>query len=108
GGSGPVIVETGRGSFKARRVVVALMPSLITQIGFDAPLPELRRGLQEHWPTKGTGMKVHLVYPKPFWRAAGLSGQSFTVPGPYFWSIDNSPPEGSLALILAFADDSAL
>jgi monoamine oxidase len=107
-GSGPVVFETDRGSFKARRVVVALMPSLIARISFDPPLPELRRDLQDHWPTGGTGMKVHLVYPSPFWRNAGLSGQSFTVPGPYFWSIDNSPPDGSVGAIMAFADGSAL
>jgi monoamine oxidase len=93
---------------RARRVVVALMPSLIARISFDPPLPKSRRDLQDHWPTTGTGMKVHLVYPTPFSRNAGLSGQSFTVPGPYFWSIDNSPPDGSVGAIMAFADGSAL
>lgn len=108
GSPGPVTLRTERGSFKAQRVVVALMPSLIARISFNPPLPQLRRDLQDHWPTSGTGMKVHLVYPTPFWRDAGFSGQSFTVPGPYLWSVDNSPPDGSVGVIMAFVDGSAL
>ncbi len=108
GGAGPVVIETAGGAFEARRVVVALMPSLAAQITFDPPLPQQRLELQNHWPTHGTGMKVHLVYPKPFWRDAGLSAQSITVPGPYFWTVNNSPPDGSVGVILAFADLSTL
>ena len=107
-GKGPVIIETARGSFKARRVVVALMPSLIAAISFDPALPEERRNLQEHWPTNGNLMKVNLVYRKPFWRDRGLTGQSYMLPGPYLWSVDNSPPDGSVGVMLAFADAPAL
>ena len=64
GGSGPVVIETGRAAFEARRVVVALMPSLAAQITFDPPLPQQRLDLQNHWPTHGTGMKVHLSLSK--------------------------------------------
>jgi monoamine oxidase len=107
-GAGPVAIETARGSFRARCVIVALMPALATAISFDPPLPQERRNLQDQWPTNGTLMKVHLTYPTPFWRDEGLSGQSFTIPGPYFWSVDNSPPDGSPGALMAFTDGSSL
>ena len=45
----------------------------------------------------GALMKVEAVYPTPFWRAAGLTGQFLTVGGPVGYAFDNSPPDGSPA-----------
>ena len=50
----------------------------------------------------GALMKVEAVYPTPFWRAAGLTGQFLTVGGPVGYSFDNSPPDGSVGVLAGF------
>ena len=48
-------------------------------------------------------MKAAMVYERPFWRDAGLSGQSFRVDdGAYLWAWDNSPPDGGVGVIGSF------
>jgi monoamine oxidase len=44
------------------------------------------------------------VYPEPFWRKAGLSGQATSVNGPVKVMFDNSPPSGSLGVLLGFLE----
>jgi monoamine oxidase len=50
---------------------------------------------------------VH-VYPRPFWRDAGLNGQIMQVDGPLLWCCDNSPPDASLGVINAFVKPGEL
>jgi len=40
----------------------------------------------------GTVIKVQCVYDEPFWRAAGLAGQTTSDTGPVKITFDNSPP----------------
>ncbi len=47
-------------------------------------------------------MKVEAVYPTPFWRAAGLTGQWVSTDGPIKFGFDNSPPDGSLGVLAGF------
>ena len=61
--------DTGRVDGDA--VVVALAPALAGRIRYDPPLPPLRDGLTQRMPM-GSALKVHAVYPEPFWRADGL------------------------------------
>ncbi len=103
-----VNVKTLNGSFRARRVIMAMMPSLCAQIGFDPPLPANRRALQAHWKARSTAVKINVVYEKPFWRGAGLSGLSFSGQGPTPFTTDNSPPDGSIGVLLILVDRSAL
>jgi monoamine oxidase len=97
-----VTIRTQAGVVRARRVIVALMPSLCEQIAFDPPLPEARRDLQRHWPAYSPGRKTVHVYRRPFWRAKGLNGQIIQAQGPVVWAYDNSPPDASLGVINAF------
>jgi len=97
-----VTLHTGAGLIRARRVIVALMPSLCQQIAFDPPLPEARRELQRHWPAYSPGRKTVHVYRRPFWRDKGLNGQIIQAQGPVVWAYDNSPPDASLGVINAF------
>jgi monoamine oxidase len=50
----------------------------------------------------GQLMKVEAIYPTPFWRAAGLTGQFVTVGGPVCYSFDNTPSDGSLGVLAGF------
>ena len=41
---------------------------------------------------QGTVVKCHAIYPEPFWRADGFSGQATSADGPVSVTFDNSPP----------------
>ena len=102
-GSGPVEIETAKGVVRAKRVIMALSPSQAHFIGFDPALPSDRATLQKRWPMASDMMKAAMVYEKPFWRAAGLSGQSFmTDAGLYLWAWDNSSPDAGVGVISCF------
>jgi monoamine oxidase len=47
-------------------------------------------------------IKVNAVYDKPFWRQDGLSGLGLTDRAPIGVTFDNSPPDGSRGVLLAF------
>ncbi|MGX7829827.1 flavin monoamine oxidase family protein [Actinokineospora sp. 24-640] len=66
-------VHTRTSSYRAARVIVAVPPTLAGRIRYDPPLPALREAIFQRMPA-GTALKVHAVYPEPFWRSNGLSG----------------------------------
>jgi monoamine oxidase len=61
---------------RARRVVVAVPIAIASQISYEPMLPMDRSFLHQRMPL-GAVFKIALVYDEPFWRADGLSGQSF-------------------------------
>ena len=98
-----VRVTTSRGSVRARRVIVAIPPNLVHSITFQPPLPSWRVNLHAAV-TQGHVIKVLVVYPIPFWRQMGLSGEGFA---PHSSSMikeiyDNTPPSGSPGVICSF------
>ncbi len=103
-----VSLHTDKGVVRARRVIMALTPSLCNQIQFDPPLPEARREMQRRWPAHSPGRKTAHVYDKPFWRKKGLNGHIMQANGPLFWAYDNSPPDGSIGVINCFVAQSML
>ena len=50
----------------------------------------------------GTVTKVVAVYPTPFWRDSGLSGQAVGDEGPITFAFDNTPPDGTPGILLGF------
>ena len=50
----------------------------------------------------GKLIKAEAIYDRPFWRDAGLSGQSASDVGPANTTFDNSPPDGSLGVLFGF------
>ncbi len=85
----------------ARRAVVAIPPALAARISYDPLLPPARDLLTQRMPM-GALMKVEAIYPTPFWRADGLTGQFLTVSGPVGYAFDNSPPDGSVGVLAGF------
>ncbi len=61
---------------RARRAIVAVPISIAAQILYEPMLPVDRSLLHQRMPS-GAVFKIALVYDEPFWRADGLSGQSF-------------------------------
>jgi monoamine oxidase len=96
-----VTVETDAGVWRGRRVVVALSPALAGRISYSPILPALRDQLTQRVPN-GSVIKFEAVYPKPFWRAAGLNGYANSDRGPVRLTYDNSPPDGSPGVLLGF------
>lgn len=99
-----VAIETLNGRFRARHVIMALMPSLCAQIGFDPPLPPDRAALQSRWRADSTAIKFNVAYERPFWRDNNLSGLSFSDRGAVPFTTDNSPPDGGIGVLLILGD----
>ncbi|MEU8211568.1 FAD-dependent oxidoreductase [Micromonospora sp. NPDC049044] len=103
-----VTAWTDTGRVNGDALVVALPPALAGRIRYDPPLPAARDGLTQRMPM-GSALKVHAVYPEPFWRADGLSGVSTSTTGPLTETVDNSTPTSPLGVLTGFsyASDAA-
>ncbi len=98
---GGVTVHTDAGSWRAKRVIVAVAPTLAGRIDYEPRLPALRDGLTQRMP-QGSVIKYEAVYAKPFWRSAGLNGYSNSDRAPIRFTFDNSPPGGKPGVLLGF------
>lgn len=85
----------------AKRVIVALTPSGCQRIRFRPELPAARRTLQESW-QQVPGRKINVVYDKPFWREAGLSGSAVSDLAAAPGVLDASPPDGSADVLASY------
>ena len=69
-------VISERATVRARRVILAVPPTLYSRITFEPALPWLQQQMHQHT-SMGLVIKVHAVYDRPFWRDRGLSGTGF-------------------------------
>ncbi|MFI9460488.1 flavin monoamine oxidase family protein [Streptomyces xiamenensis] len=91
----------GRGTLRARRVIVAVPPALRHAITFTPHLPPPYAQLAQRWP-QGVLGKAYAVYERPFWRDAGRSGQALSDTGPVFITFDVSPAPQGPGVLLGF------
>ena len=98
-----VEVQTPDGTWRAKRVIVALPPTLAGQIHYQPGLPALRSQLTQRVPM-GSVIKCLAVYDRPFWRDAGLTGQATSDIGATRVTFDNTPPSGSPGILLGFIE----
>lgn len=98
---GGVRVESDRLDVRARRVVVAIPPSLTAAIDYAPELPPQRAQLVQRFP-QGNLIKCHAIYERPFWRVQGLTGQAASDMGPATSTFDNSPPDGRPGVLFGF------
>jgi monoamine oxidase len=68
-----VSVEGDGFRIDARRVIVALPPALAGRLEYDPAMPALRDHLTQRMLIRGR-FRMSVVYPEPFWRTAGYSG----------------------------------
>ena len=83
--------------------MIAIPPVLAGRIDYAPALPALRDQLTQRMPM-GAVIKCHAVYDEPFWRRDGLTGQAGSDAGPAKVIFDNSPPDGSPGVLLAFLE----
>jgi monoamine oxidase len=96
-----VTVVSDQGTYQAKRVIVATPPQLSTEIIWDPLLPAIQDAMRRRM-TLGTLMKIHAVYPEPFWRKDPGVGMALKVNGVVPEMFDNTPPEGAPGVLMGF------
>lgn len=97
-----VTVLSDAGTWRARRAVIAIAPTLAGRIDYDPPLPAQRDQLTQRVP-QGSVIKFEAVYSTPWWRSEGLSGYTNSDLPPIPFTYDNSPSTGRPGVLLGFA-----
>lgn len=96
-----VTVSADRLTVHARRVIVAVPPTLAGRIAYDPILPFERDQLTQRY-GQGTLTKVAAVYERPFWREQGLTGFAVDTGFPISIAYDDSPPGGRPGVVFGF------
>lgn len=99
-------LQDGHTGIRARRAIVAVDPAGCSHIDFGAEMPSARKQLHDDW-TMGSGIKVHVAYPSPFWRTAGLSGQAYADEGLMAIMFDATPNPDGPGVIVGFLGEAA-
>lgn len=96
-------VLTGHRTIRARHVVVAIPPPLSSRIRYSPGLPGGRDQLLQRMPM-GRVFKVNVIYPEPFWRADGWSGQANSDSKLLGTVFDNSPTDSGPGVLVGFLE----
>ena len=96
-----VTVYTDKLSYHGKQVIVAVPPAIAGRIAYEPGLSALRDQLMQRMPN-GSLMKAEAVYDRPFWRDQGYTGQVISDVGPVKVTFDNSPPDGSVGVLMGF------
>jgi monoamine oxidase len=98
---GGVKVVSDKVVVSGKRVIVAVPPTVAGNIDYRPGLGQQRDEYTRRVP-QGTLMKVAAVYPKPFWRDKGFTGQGLAPTGYVTATFDDSPPDGSPGVVFGF------
>jgi monoamine oxidase len=99
---GGVEVEGDRVSVRAQRVIIATPPLLASRIEYDPPLPQPSAHLLRSY-APGAIIRGVATYDEPFWRADGLTGETFAPGSPVIVSIDQCPADASMGILSGYA-----
>jgi monoamine oxidase len=102
-GGGVAVIARDGSLYHGDVAVVTLPPTLAGRLEYDPPLPSWRDQLTQRMPA-GSVIKVHAIYPEPFWRRDGLNGQAASDRGPVKVTFDNSPPSGRPGVLMGFLE----
>ncbi|WP_171035147.1 flavin monoamine oxidase family protein [Limnobacter alexandrii] len=95
------VVATGLAQYRAKRVIVAVPPTLMNRINITPPLPSAQAALHNRV-NMGSVIKFWVAYPTPFWRQQGFNGSIVRDDKPASPCFDVSPPDSPLGLIAGF------
>lgn len=96
-------VRSDRRVVSARNVVIAVPPPLASRIRYSPGVPGDREQLIQRMPM-GRVTKINVVYPEPFWRADGWSGQANSTSRPLGTVFDNTPHRGEPGVLVGFLE----
>jgi monoamine oxidase len=96
-----VTLRTGRGQVRARLAIVAVPPALTARIELGTARSPARAAVERGMPM-GSVIKCVIRYAAPFWRQAGLSGESIAVGGVVRATFDDCAHHGRQAALVAF------
>jgi monoamine oxidase len=97
-----VRVTHAHGQLRARRVIVAMAPSMARKIRMQ-PEPTARQRLGDRMPM-GSVIKCLVAYERPFWRDKGLCGEFVSDTAPFSPVFDTSPADASCGMLVGFFD----
>jgi monoamine oxidase len=98
-----VTVSTPQGIIRARKCILTVPPALQERIHFEPPLPQQKAQLNQRMPM-GAAMKCFAVYPTPFWRKKGLSGQVISDEFPVKVTFDTGNGDSEHGKMLVFVE----
>src|SRR5205085_163778 len=98
--------ESDRVHVAAQRAIVAMSPAMTGLIRYAPGLPDQRAQLVQRYPN-GAVIKCQAIYDRPFWRDAGLTGQTVSDDEPVRVTFDNTPPDGRPGVLLGFIEGAA-
>jgi monoamine oxidase len=101
-----VSVEAEGARWSAKQLIVAIPPHLIGRIDWQPGLGGIREQLSQNMPM-GSVIKCQVQYSRAFWKDNDWSGQALSVVDPVSVIFDNSPPDGSCGVLLAFIEGKA-
>ncbi len=90
-------------SWIAKKVIVALPPTLAGRLTYQPCLPGVRDQLTQRIPA-GSVIKIQVIYKTPFWREQGLTGQATSFVGPIKVVLDNSFPDDPRGILVMFME----
>ncbi len=93
-----VTLDTDRGAWRGRRVIIAMPLPLIDRMTFSPAMPTLRDQLTQRV-GMGATIKCVATYDAPFWRGAGFTGEAVNTTGPVGVTFDNVSDTGQAALL---------
>lgn len=88
-----VEVATDERTVRAARAVVAVPPRPASEIEYDPPLPAASAAARRRSEV-GCIRKFVVVHDTPYWRDAGLSGQTIATDSPIEMTLDAGPQDG--------------
>ena len=99
-------IESHAGKFSAKDVIVAVPPQIYMNLGLYELLP---KDVSDEFDLirPGTVIKTILVFSKPWWRESGLTGRSIGAYGPFSATMDASPEDGSLGVLVLFSTSTS-
>jgi len=97
-----VVVHADHLVVSAEHVIVATPPALAARIVFEPALPPTHHHLLMRM-VPGAAIRVITTYEEPFWREAGLCGESADPRSPVVITIDQCPRSGSPGVLSSYA-----
>ena len=96
-----VTIYTPKGTFTARRAILAMPPALLAKVDIRPDLSAARDLIHSDM-RMGSVIKCIVSYARPFWRTAGYSGEAFSTSGLVRATFDDCSPDGEHAALVAF------